>query len=92
MIITGLALGSARHCARLRLRGGQWHGSNPKKQPVALHGLSVPRPARLGEKLVFDFDCTQATETIPRWAADEGDDVADFHCWSANYRGEKLIT
>lgn len=32
-----------------------------------------------GEKLVIDFDCTQATETIPRWAADEGHDVADFH-------------
>ncbi|CAM4039127.1 hypothetical protein CHUV2995_02122 [Corynebacterium diphtheriae subsp. lausannense] len=32
-----------------------------------------------GEKLVIDFDCIQATETIPRWAADEGHDVADFH-------------
>ncbi|CAB0566402.1 hypothetical protein CIP107534_01741 [Corynebacterium diphtheriae] len=37
-----------------------------------------------GEKLIIDSDCTQATETIPRWAADEGHDVAD-------YRGEKLI-
>lgn len=32
-----------------------------------------------GEKLVIDFDCIQATETIPCWAADEGHDVADFH-------------
>lgn len=48
MIITGLALGSARHCARRRLHGGKRHGSNPKKQPVAPLGLSVPRPARFG--------------------------------------------
>lgn len=32
-----------------------------------------------GEALVIDFDCTQATETIPRWAADDGHAVTDFH-------------
>ena len=32
-----------------------------------------------GERLVIDFDCTQATEAIPRWAADDGHAVTDFH-------------
>ena len=32
-----------------------------------------------GDKLVIDFDCTQATETIPQWAASAGYTVADFH-------------
>lgn len=32
-----------------------------------------------GDRLVIDFDCTQATETIPQWAADEGYLVTDFH-------------
>lgn len=32
-----------------------------------------------GESLRIDFDCTQATESIPRWAADEGFEVTDFH-------------
>lgn len=32
-----------------------------------------------GDSLVIDFDCTQATETIPQWAADEGYRVTDFH-------------
>lgn len=31
-----------------------------------------------GDSLVIDFDCTQATETIPQWAADEGYRVTDF--------------
>ncbi|WP_175935427.1 YeeE/YedE thiosulfate transporter family protein [Corynebacterium sp. Marseille-P4321] len=31
-----------------------------------------------GEKLVIDFDCTQATESIPQWAADNGHTVEDF--------------
>lgn len=31
-----------------------------------------------GDSLVIDFDCTQATETIPQWAADEGFLVTDF--------------
>lgn len=33
----------------------------------------------VGEELVIDFDCTQGTETIPRWAADNGYEVTDFH-------------
>ncbi len=32
-----------------------------------------------GEELVIDFDCTQGTETIPQWAAENGHDVTDFH-------------
>lgn len=32
-----------------------------------------------GEELVIDFDCTQGTETIPQWAANNGHDVTDFH-------------
>ena len=32
----------------------------------------------VGEELVIDFDGTQGTETIPRWAADNGHEVTDF--------------
>ena len=32
-----------------------------------------------GDELVIDFDCTQATESIPQWAADEGHEIRDFH-------------
>lgn len=31
-----------------------------------------------GDSLVIDFDCTQATETIPQWATDQGYQVTDF--------------
>ena len=31
-----------------------------------------------GDRLVIDFDCTQATESIPQWAADHGHGVEDF--------------
>lgn len=31
-----------------------------------------------GEALVIDFDCTQATDTIPAWAADAGHEIIDF--------------
>lgn len=31
-----------------------------------------------GDALKIDFDCTQATEAIPSWAADEGYDVTNF--------------
>ncbi|WP_288831778.1 YeeE/YedE thiosulfate transporter family protein [uncultured Corynebacterium sp.] len=31
-----------------------------------------------GEKLVIDFDCTQATESIPQWAADNGHGIEGF--------------
>ena len=31
-----------------------------------------------GDELVIDFDCTQATEAIPQWAATDGHEVTDF--------------
>ena len=31
-----------------------------------------------GDELVIGFDCTQATEAIPQWAADAGHDVVAF--------------
>ncbi|MGP6172623.1 YeeE/YedE thiosulfate transporter family protein [Corynebacterium sp. A21] len=31
-----------------------------------------------GQSLVIDFDCTQATEAIPQWAAEDGHEVTDF--------------
>jgi TusA-related sulfurtransferase len=31
-----------------------------------------------GDELVIDFDCTQATESIPQWAADNGYPVTNF--------------
>ncbi|SDN58648.1 TusA-related sulfurtransferase [Psychrobacillus sp. OK028] len=38
----------------------------------AISGLSS------GDELVIEFDCTQATETIPRWAAEEGHNVTNY--------------
>lgn len=31
-----------------------------------------------GDELVIHFDCTQATESIPRWAAEAGHEVTNF--------------
>ncbi|MFE8151995.1 thiosulfate utilization sulfurtransferase TsuB/YeeD [Brenneria goodwinii] len=31
-----------------------------------------------GDELVIDFDCTQATESIPLWAAEKGHTVSDY--------------
>ena len=31
-----------------------------------------------GDELVIDFDCTQATESIPRWAAEEGHIITNY--------------
>jgi Predicted redox protein, regulator of disulfide bond formation len=31
-----------------------------------------------GDELVIDFDCTQATETIPRWATEAGHRITRF--------------
>lgn len=31
-----------------------------------------------GDGLEIEFDCTQATEAIPTWAAEEGYEVTDF--------------
>ena len=31
-----------------------------------------------GDELVIEFDCTQATEAIPQWAAEEGHVITDY--------------
>lgn len=31
-----------------------------------------------GDELVIHFDCTQATESIPRWAAEAGHEITNF--------------
>ncbi|MCI7353368.1 MAG: sulfurtransferase TusA family protein [[Actinobacillus] rossii] len=31
-----------------------------------------------GDGVIIEFDCTQATEAIPAWAAEEGYEVTDF--------------
>ncbi len=31
-----------------------------------------------GDQLVIEFDCTQATEAIPQWAAEEDFTVTDY--------------
>lgn len=31
-----------------------------------------------GDELIIDFDCTQATESLPRWAVQNGHSVIDF--------------
>lgn len=55
---------------------------------LATAGLVCPFPlveakqamAKLnkGDELVIEFDCTQATEAIPQWAAEEGYEVRDY--------------
>lgn len=32
----------------------------------------------LGDELVINFDCTQATDSIPQWAAEAGYPVTDY--------------
>lgn len=51
-------------------------------------GLVCPFPlveakeamAKLNKRdgLIIEFDCTQATEAIPQWAAEEGYEVTEF--------------
>ena len=31
-----------------------------------------------GDELVIEFDCTQAPEAIPQWAAEEGHAITDY--------------
>ena len=31
-----------------------------------------------GDELVIEFDCTQTTEAIPQWAAEEGHAITDY--------------
>lgn len=44
-----------------------------------------------GDELVINFDCTQATQALPAWAADAGHEVTDFRkvgkaSWSIRVR------
>ena len=32
----------------------------------------------IGDELVIEFDCTQATDALPRWAATDGHEVTQF--------------
>ncbi len=47
-----------------------------------------------GDELVIEFDCTQATEAIPQWAAEEGhaitDYSADWRCSVEHHRSKSL--
>jgi len=38
----------------------------------AINGLNS------GDELEVQFDCTQGTESIPRWAAEEGHEVTEY--------------
>ena len=31
-----------------------------------------------GDELIIQFDCTQATESLPRWAAEAGHTITNF--------------
>lgn len=31
-----------------------------------------------GDELIIQFDCTQATESLPRWAAEAGHQVTNY--------------
>lgn len=55
---------------------------------LTTNGLVCPFPVQeakavmhdleAGDELVIHFDCTQATEAIPRWAAENGYGTKDF--------------
>ncbi|MEI0740312.1 sulfurtransferase TusA family protein [Paenibacillus sp. JTLBN-2024] len=59
-----------------------------KQQKLEVLGMVCPFPLieakqaiealDSGDELVIDFDCTQATEAIPRWAAEAGHSVTNF--------------
>ena len=58
------------------------------KQVLETNGLVCPFPLveakdaigelANGDELVINFDCTQATEAIPQWAAENGFPVTHF--------------
>jgi len=58
------------------------------KQKLAVLGMVCPFPLieakeameslNSGDELEIDFDCTQATESIPRWAAEAGHQITNF--------------
>ena len=41
-------------------------------------GLVCPFPVVEADELVIGFDCTQGTQTLPAWAADNGYTVTVF--------------
>lgn len=43
-----------------------------------IEAKDVMKDLETGDHLVIDFDCTQATEAIPQWAAEDGHEVTDF--------------
>lgn len=43
-----------------------------------IEAKDVMKDLNSGQSLVIDFDCTQATEAIPQWAAEDGHEVTDF--------------
>jgi len=58
------------------------------KQVLEVMGMVCPFPLveakeammelSSGDELVIEFDCTQATESIPRWAAEEGHTITNY--------------
>ncbi|KJB88832.1 oxidoreductase [Paenibacillus sp. E194] len=58
------------------------------KTKLAVLGMVCPFPLieakeaiqslNSGDELVIDFDCTQATESIPRWAAEAGHTITNY--------------
>ncbi|QED46537.1 sulfurtransferase TusA family protein [Cytobacillus dafuensis] len=43
-----------------------------------IEAKKVIEDLKSGDELVIQFDCTQATESIPRWAAESGHTVTNF--------------
>ncbi|MBD2763136.1 YeeE/YedE family protein [Kocuria sp. cx-455] len=43
-----------------------------------IEAKDVMKTLQSGDHLVIDFDCTQATEAIPHWAATDGHEVTDY--------------
>ncbi len=58
------------------------------KQVLQVMGMVCPFPLieakdaievlNTGDELEVQFDCTQGTETIPRWAAEAGHEVTNY--------------
>ena len=58
------------------------------KQVLEVMGMVCPFPLveakdaiellNTGDELEVQFDCTQGTETIPRWAAEAGHEVTNY--------------
>lgn len=58
------------------------------KKTLEVMGMVCPFPLieakdaikdlKSGDELEVQFDCTQGTESIPRWAAEEGHEVTEY--------------